>query len=166
MLQKLIAERLGLKFHRKQQEMPGYGLVNEKKGPKLKPSTDNPVPVRGRDGFADVPKGVAPGVIQIDSVGSVRRLAAGAMSMAQLADYLAGQSDLPVVDLTELHGKFDIVLYYSRPVQTATNSAAPADNGLDLPSALREQLGLELQTRKMRLDMLVIDHIEQTPLPS
>ena len=43
---------------------------------------------------------------------------------------------------------------------------APADNGLDLLSAVREQLGLELQTRKARVDVLVIDHIEQTPTPN
>jgi uncharacterized protein (TIGR03435 family) len=89
---------------------------------------------------------------------------AGAMSMAQFADYLAGQTDLPVVDLTELRGKYELVLYYSRQPPTSTNpSEIPVDNGLDLPSALHEQLGLELQKRKTRVDLLVVDHIEQTP---
>jgi hypothetical protein len=37
------------------------------------------------------------------------------------------------------------------------------DSGFDLLRALREQLGLELQTRKASADVLVIDHIEQTP---
>ena len=36
------------------------------------------------------------------------------MSMAQFADYLAGQNDLPVVDATGLGGKYDIVFYYSK----------------------------------------------------
>jgi uncharacterized protein (TIGR03435 family) len=97
----------------------------------------------------------------------VRRLAAGAMSMAQFADYLASEGDLPVVDRTDLAGKFNIVLFSSRPLPVSANPAAtPADNRFDLLTALREQLGLELQTRKVRVDLLVIDHIEQTPAPN
>lgn len=164
MLQKLIAERFGLTFHREQKEMTGQALVTAKNGPKLNASSDSPAAIHGRDGFEDLPQGVAPGVIRVDSVGSVRRVAAGAMSMAQFADYLAGQSDFPVVDLTELRGKYDIVLYYSRPLPiSATPPTTPVENRIELVSALREQLGLELQTRKVRVDLLVIDHIEQTP---
>jgi uncharacterized protein (TIGR03435 family) len=158
MLQKLLTERFGLTFHREQKEMPAYALVTGRNGPKLTPATDSPARVAGRGGFPDLPAGVAPGVIQVDGVGHLHRLAAGAMSMGQFADYLAGQSDLPVVDLTDLRGKYDIVLYYSRNAQ-----AIPADDGPELPTALREQLGLELQTRKARVDILVIDHIEQEP---
>lgn len=163
MLQKLLAERFGLTFHREQKEMQAYALVTGRNGPKLRPSTASPAPIHGRDGFPDFPEGVAPGVIQVDSVGYVRRLVAGAMSMPEFADYLAGQSDLPVVDLTELRGKYDIVLYYSRHAPSADS---PADNGLDLPSALREQLGLALQTRKTQVNVLVVDHLEQTPSPN
>ena len=164
MLQRLIAERFALTFHREQKEMPGYALVTGRNGPKLKPSTDSPASVPHRDGYPDLPEGVAPGVIKVDSVGSVRRVAASAMSMAQFADYLAGQNDYPVIDLTELRGKFDIVLYYSRPLPiSASPQATQADNAFDLLSALREQLGLELRARKVPADLLIIDHIEQTP---
>src|SRR5262249_33896755 len=159
--QSLLIERFGLKFHREAKEMTGYALVTGRKGPKLIPSTASPASITGRNGFPDLSEGVAPGVIQVDSVGSVRRLAAGAMSMAQFADYLAAQNDFPVTDLTELHGTYDIVFYYSRPLPVSTNP--PADNGFDLLSALREQLGLELQKRKVQVNLLMIDHIEQTP---
>jgi uncharacterized protein (TIGR03435 family) len=164
MMQRLLAERFGLKFHREQKEMPAYALVTARNGPKLKPSTDTPAPVPHRNGYPDLSEGVAPGVIHVDSAGLVRRFAAGSMSMAEFVDYLAAQSDLPVVDLTELPGKYDIVLYYARPVPLSANSPAPpADNGPDLLSALREQLGLELHTRKTQVDVLVIDHVAQTP---
>jgi uncharacterized protein (TIGR03435 family) len=167
MLQRLLAERFGLKFHREQKEMPAYALVTGRKGPKLRPSTASPWPIVHRDGYPDLPEGVPAGVIRVDSVGSARRLVGGAMSMAEFADYLAGQSDLPVLDRTELGDKYDIVLYYSRPVQSSTNaSGIPFDNGSDLPSALAEQLGLELQKRKARVDLLIADHIEQTPSPN
>jgi uncharacterized protein (TIGR03435 family) len=147
--------------------MSAYALVTGRNAPKLKPSTANPAPIPARDGFPDLPQGVAADAISIDSAGLVRRLAAGAMSMPQLADYLAAQSDLPVIDATELPGKYDIVLYYSRPRPASTSSSAtPPDNGLDLTSAIREQLGLELHTRKLRVSLLVVDHIEQTPSPN
>jgi uncharacterized protein (TIGR03435 family) len=163
MLQRLIIERFGLKFHREQKEMTAYALVTGKSAPKLTPSTASPTPIPHRDGYPELPEGVAPGVTKVDSVGYLRRFVAGAMSMPEFADYLAGQADLPVVDLTGLRGKYDILLYYLKPAISASLSATGDDNPFDLLSALREQLGLELQTRKTRVDLLVIDHIEQTP---
>jgi len=167
MLQKLLTERFGLKFHREQKEVSGYALVVGKSGLKLKSSSGTPAPISGRDGFPDVPEGIAPGRISVDSVGTVQRLSAGAMSMAEFADYLAAQTDSPVIDLTEVSGSYDIVFYFSKPRPiTEDPAAAPADNRFDLLSALRQQLGLELQRRKVRADLLIIDHIEQTPLPN
>jgi uncharacterized protein (TIGR03435 family) len=164
MLQGLIIERFGLTLHRQPREMPGYALVTGRSGAKLKAAAASPAAIPGRAGFPDLPEGVTPGVIKVDSVGSVRRFAAGAISMAQFADYLAGQSDFPVIDLTELPGKYDIVLYYSKPLPiSASSPALSTDSAFDLQTALREQLGLELQTRKMQVDLLIIDHIEQTP---
>ena len=167
MLQNLLIERFGLKFHREQREVPGYALVVGKSGLKLKPSSGTPAPISGRDGFPNIPEGIAPGRMSQDSVGTVRRLSAGAMTMAQFADYLDNQTDGPVVDVTEVPGRYDIVLYFSKPLPiTADPATALADNRFDLLSALREQLGLELQRRKVRADLLIIDHIEQTPLPN
>jgi uncharacterized protein (TIGR03435 family) len=164
MLQRLIVERFGLKFHRDAKEAQGYALVTGRSGAKLKASGGSPEPIAGRDGFESLPEGVAPGRIQVDSVGSVRRFAAGAMPMAQFADYLAAQTGTPVTDLTKLPGKYDVVLYYIKPQPIPANSAGTEpDNRFDLLTALREQLGLELQTRKVGVEMLVIDHIEQTP---
>jgi uncharacterized protein (TIGR03435 family) len=167
MLQRLLTERFGLKFHREQKEMPGYALMVGRNGPKLKSSSGAPTPIPGQDGFPAVPEGIAPGVINVESVGVVHRLSAGAMSIADFADYLAAQTDLAVIDLTEMPGKYDIVFYYSKPLPISANAAAaPADNRFDLLSALREQLGLELQRRKVRAVLLIIDHIEQTPSPN
>ena len=167
MLQRLLIERFGLKFHREQKEMPGYALTVGRNGLKLKSSSGVPTPIPGQDGFPAVPEGVAPGVMKVDSAGAVRRLSAGAMSMAGFAGYLAAQTDLPVVDLTNVPGKYDIVFYFLKPLPVSANQPAePADSRFDLPSALREQLGLELQRRKVRADLLIIDHVEQTPSPN
>jgi uncharacterized protein (TIGR03435 family) len=167
MLRRLLADRFGLTFHREQKEVSGYALVTTKNGSKLKSSSGSPTTIPGRNGFADLPDGIAPGMTNVESVGSVRRLSAGAMSMAQLADYLAAQTATPVQDLTELRGNYDIVLYFSKPLPVSANPVAtPADDRFDLLTALREQLGLELQKRRVRADLLVIDHIELTPSPN
>lgn len=161
MIQRLLAERFALQFHREKKEMPGYALVTSRDGPKLKPAGANPAAIPGRNGFSDIPEGIAAGVIKVDSVGTVRRISAGAMSLPQFADYLAGQNDFLIMDLTELPGTYDIVFYYARPRPLFAET--PPDNTFDLRTALRDQLGLELQTRKIPVDLLVIDHIEQTP---
>ncbi len=163
MVQRLIVERFGLKFHREEREVAGYGLVVGKNGPKLKPSTGMLSPIPARNGFASRPEGIAPGVIDVESAGSVRRLSAGAMSMAQLADYLSAQIDSPVIDATELRDKYDVVLYFSKPLPVSASPQGSAENAFDLPAALREQLGLELRARKVRANLLVIDHIDPTP---
>jgi uncharacterized protein (TIGR03435 family) len=164
MLRRLITDRFGMTFHREQKDVPGYALVTGRNGPILKSSSDSPKPIPGRNGFPDLAEGVAPGVINVESLDSVRRFTAGAMSMAQFADYLAAQTGTPVNDFTELRGQYDIVLYFSKPLPISANPAAtPADDRFELLSALREQLGLELQPRKVRADLFVIDHIEQTP---
>jgi uncharacterized protein (TIGR03435 family) len=66
-----------------------------------------------------------------------------------------------------LRDKYDIVLYYSKPLPISANpQATPADDPFDLPMVLRQQLGLELQARKVRVDLFIVDHIEQTPSPN
>jgi len=161
MLQRLLAERFALAYHRERRDTPAYALVVRKNGPKLTPSAATPAPIVGRDGFEGLPGGIPPGSMQVDSVGPIRRVAAGAMSMAQFADYLAGQMDLPVADLTQLTGNYDVVFYYSK--QLPLGSPAGAGDAPDIASALRDQLGLELQKRTVPLDHLIIDHIDKTP---
>jgi len=65
MLQGLLAQRFGLTFHRERKDAPGFALVVGKNGPKLKLSGTDPVPIPSRDGFPNLPDGIAPGVIKI-----------------------------------------------------------------------------------------------------
>ncbi len=103
----------------------------------------------------------------MESVGALHMLSAGAMSMPQFADYLAAQTDSPVINLTEMTGKYDIAFYYSKPFPiSGIAPGAPPDNRFDILPALREQLGLELQRRKVQAALLIVDHIEQTPSPN
>jgi uncharacterized protein (TIGR03435 family) len=60
-----------------------------------------------------------------------------------------------VVDKTGLAGRFDFTLHYARE--------GDAEPGLDLFGAIESQLGLKLQTAKLPLEFIVVDHVEKVP---
>ena len=76
-----------------------------------------------------------------------------------------------VIDETGLQGGYNIDLQYTPEALSAAAIAArggappplaaPVDpNGPDLVTAMREQLGLKLEGRKMSLEVMVVDNIE------
>ncbi len=119
MLQNLLAQRLGMQFHREQRAVPVYELVVAKGGSKLKESTETgaaPVdaPRRARDvnndGFPVLP----PGANFLQVLKNRRnRISARMMPMSALAGNLERETDHPVLDKTGLTGKYDVRLDYS-----------------------------------------------------
>ena len=92
------------------------------------------------------------------------RLTAQKIPMARLADFLAGQLDSPVTDMTGTKGFFDFTLEWTpdpRPGEDRTASDSSA--GASIFTALQEQLGLKLEARKGPVEMLVIDRVEKIP---
>jgi uncharacterized protein (TIGR03435 family) len=83
---------------------------------------------------------------------------------ALLAVMLGGGT---VVDKTGLTGRYDIDLTYTpeRPLPEGINlPGPPADpNGPTIYTALREQLGLKLESQKDQEEVLVIDRVERQP---
>ena len=85
-----------------------------------------------------------------------------------LADALAFFIQAPVVDKTNLTGKYDIDLQWtpesalmeSAPPETGT---PPLDDrtGVSIFTALPEQVGLKLESARGPVQILVIDHIER-----
>ncbi len=78
------------------------------------------------------------------------------MSLDALASMLAGPVGKPVLNKTGLDGNYDIKLTYARDGDTS--SSRPS-----LFTAIQEQLGLKLESQKVPLEMLVIDHCERVP---
>ncbi|HEY1340098.1 MAG TPA: TIGR03435 family protein [Bryobacteraceae bacterium] len=138
MLQALLEDRFKLKVHRETRELPVYGLVVGKNGPKLRPGKE--------DGATEV--------------GGARHLIdSRGMSMKQLAGFLSEftqRSGMPVLDMTGLDGLFDITLDF------AGDDAAAAANG-DTPDIFTAvlQLGLKLEPRKSPLEVLVVDSAQK-----
>jgi uncharacterized protein (TIGR03435 family) len=122
MLQNLLIERFHLKFHQESVANSGFGLVVGKKGPKLKEST------------ADEAKLLVAGGKPMP--GQPVSLTARKYSIPMLANLLSQTGMGPVTDESGLKGEYDFQLAWD-------DNAGPA-----LSSALQDQLGLRLESKK------------------
>jgi uncharacterized protein (TIGR03435 family) len=145
MLRTLLGERLGVKVHIEQKEMPAYALILAKGGPKFSESTTEGPPA-GRS---------KAGVMSFER-----------FSMSDFATALSPGFGRPVVDATGLKGHYDVRMDSTSYWAAATadgNKSSPADIIGMLITALQEQLGLKVESRKELIDTLVVDHAEKTP---
>lgn len=151
MFQKLFADRLQLRFHREKREMSTYILTVVKSGPKL---TVTPEDATGYHSLLGKPQ---------------RGMKGHNLSMADFASRLqSGILDRPVLDQTNLQGKYDFLLKWTPDERQFNQVGArmpPPSDAADAPpglfTALQEQLGLKLSPTKTLVDVLVIDHIQR-----
>jgi len=153
MLQKLLADRLNLRFHREKKEGTVFALTVQNSGSKLTANTGDP------DGPA--PAGITRGP-------GHWHLTAANLNMETFAMGLQGNVlERPVIDRTGLSGRFDITLdwtpdEFQSPDPGVTTPAL--DTGAAFPNlytALRDQLGLKLEPTKGLVEIFVIDHVER-----
>ncbi len=146
MLESLLAERFRLALHRESREMRAYELVLDKDGPKIRPATPPAGPAAGWGAF----EGSLPEFADLLSV---------QLSIALPADPskpgIAG-TPIPVIDRTGLAGIYNF------------NVDLKPEPGADMfilwQRTLREHFGLRLESRKTKVDVLVIDHAERQPV--
>ena len=179
MMQNLLAERFGLKVHREKKEAPAYALVVAKGGLKTKESPPLPAGVeggeglaigkpgkRGEDGFPVTPPGYSGFFVHV-TAGHTREKHIRS-SMDQFARGTRGATNRPGIDRTGLTGVYDFYLDYGNDIGGSTNtggqSVTPLDQGQGFFQAIESQLGLRLVPATTEIDLLVIDHIERTPL--
>ena len=142
MIQKLLADRFGLKFHREKRELSVYAITIAKGGPKMTLNTT------GREGSPDQTG---------NGNGWQQTMKYTNNTMADLALGLQFVVGKPVIDQTGLTGRYDFTLHY-------TISDAHLDDPNAPPgffTAIQEQAGLKLEPTKAQADVLVIDHIER-----
>jgi uncharacterized protein (TIGR03435 family) len=166
MIQNLLMERFKMAFHRDKKEMPVLHLVVAKNGPKFKEtqpaetsSPDDDAPQQSgpmkkdANGFPVIPPGKGSSMVSMNGRAAMR---SGEETMPGLAAQLSGQLRQPVTDATGLQGKYDIAM-------TWVPGDAPDNPGPTIYTALQEQLGLKLESKKGTVDTVVIDHLEKTP---
>lgn len=156
MLQTLLAERFKLACHRETRELPVYVLTVAKGGLKMKPSE-------------------GPGESSFQPVKGPNRLAVslGHTSVAQFADLLSSGplQGQPVLDETGLDGTYDFTIDVGRYLDLSQGHEgdgvkSPMDRSTienAVIMALREQLGLKVESKKHPIDMMVVDRAEKVP---
>ena len=153
MVRKLLIERFALKFHHETREMPAFVLTVAKSGSKLTPTEAN---------------GPLPGLGFHPATGGLGLIARNA-TPGDLCTLLQGLVlDRPVVDHTNLSGRFDIDVTFT-PDDSQFGGHPPqlpkgADNAEPAPSlfeAMQQTLGLKLSPEKAQVDVVVLDHVEK-----
>ena len=74
-----------------------------------------------------------------------------------------------VEDATGLTGRYDFTLSFTPRYlldQSAGSASSDPTGGISLATAIARELGLKLELRKRPLPTVVIDHMEETPLPN
>lgn len=135
-IQALLADRFKLVTHRSTKEMPIYALVVNKDGSKL-------------HAHEATPYRIAKGVIKGQGV-----------PISVLISQLSYELDHILVDKTGLTGFYDIDLKWTPDDAPAGESSAPS-----LRTALKEQLGLKIESQRGPVEVLVVDQVER-PTPN
>jgi uncharacterized protein (TIGR03435 family) len=152
MLRTLLEDRFKVMTHRETRQIDGFTLIRmrpDRLGPNLRASTldcsisfsSEPRCREGRITFTDTREewkaiGIPSAVIARDVSASVNK---------------------PISDNTQLSGTFDLELRWSP--EMAQSPELPS-----IYTALQEQLGLRLQSTRVPVEVLVVDHIER-PTP-
>ena len=207
MLQGLLADRFKLEFHRDTKEHAAYALTVAKTGLKMKEAPPDPEPAKAEPappGSDPVPPpGNTTPQIKMSGSGDTRTITVGGgeagnmkmnvgpngmhmeaerMPMDGLVELLSKLVDKPIVDQTELKGKYKVALDISMAEMMAMARAAgapvpnapagdgkgPADAASD-PTAggsvftTVQQLGLKLESKKLPIEILIVDKCEKAP---
>ena len=140
MLQTLLRQRFKLAFHLEQKVFDAYVLLPRRGAIKLATADGD---------IRDIRISVTP----------TRRHLSGKVSMSYFAGLLSNMLDLPVSDMTELQGLYDVDLDWSADDANVPHFDGPPS----LLTVIQEKLGLRLESRKTPVDLYVIDHLDRLP---
>jgi uncharacterized protein (TIGR03435 family) len=152
MLQSFLAERFGLRIHRKAQKMSGYALVVQKGGAHVKPSLS----------FAIGPEAEPSDELRSPTADSVEFVYKNC-TMSHFAQLLSKNVREPVVDATNLAGAYDVPFGFSiRDILPKPNSIDADDGGLgpSIGDSVR-RLGLKLERRGVTVEIIVVDNLSR-----
>ena len=135
-IEAMLADRWQMKTHRETRELRVYTLTSAEGGPKI-------ATAKGGE-YA----------MKVSASGGKRVLRSTSGNIPRLVEILSGMTDRMVINATGLSGEYDFTLEW---VQEPDADAA----GPSLFTALKEQLGLKLESARKPVDVVVIDRIER-----
>jgi uncharacterized protein (TIGR03435 family) len=171
MLQALLADRFKLSVHHETRELSIFELLPARSDGALGPQ------MKRSDCVPDINARPAPAPGGPPRCGSISngfgRLTLSATPIPVMAQFLSPSVNRVVIDRTGLAGNFDVDLTWTPdrlpprapgtpPDQVIRVNGAEIDpNGPSIFTAVREQLGLKLESGKGPVEVLAIDHVEQ-----
>jgi uncharacterized protein (TIGR03435 family) len=182
MLQSLLANRFQMRIHRDTREFPVYALVVARNGLQMQeaPAGDT----GDQPGAVNVTASGTQGGVSVNlGKGSSftfgnNRFEGKKLTMANIAGTFTRFLDRPVIDVTGLTGRYDFTLEVSTEDYRAMMVRSAINAGVSLPpEAIRaldgssgdsvmnaaEKLGLKLDPRKAKMDVIVVDSASKTP---
>jgi uncharacterized protein (TIGR03435 family) len=152
MLQTLLTDRFKLVVHHEMKELPVFVLSVGKNLPKLHEAKDGEAPAMRYEPSQPGDR-------------SFLQLVGRRVSLALLARFLGSQLRRPVFDETGLKGEFDFTAELTALAPASGDSSPPVKGTAVDPSsviaAIRDDLGLKLESGKRQVDVLVVDHVEK-----
>lgn len=154
MLRSLLADRFRLSVHPENKELHVYELVIDKDGPKIHVATDSES------------SAAKTGATGLRSFRGTLQQFANLLSVQLAIPYVddpgrparSSGTLVPVLDKTGLPGLYDI------PAEVRPEVGA--DMFTLWQRALQSQLGLKLESRKSKVEVLIVDRAEKIPLPN
>jgi uncharacterized protein (TIGR03435 family) len=140
-----------------------------------------PPPPLGPRGHVELPKLDRPGMMammRMSPKGMVTQMNARAQTISQLLDIISRQLNRPAIDGTGLTGKYDFQLEFSGDtpagmgpmlpppgggINPPSNTDSPEDLAPALPTALQQQLGLRLESKKIPLPTITVEKADRVP---
>jgi uncharacterized protein (TIGR03435 family) len=187
MMRNLLAERFKLSIHRENRDQSVYALVVGKGPLKIKEAASEEEPAGGpnvhinNDGKGVLISSAATGTMRVaPGPNGGMQLQMAKITMAALADRLTQFMDRPVVDATGLKGNYQVTLDLTIEAMNGMSftqkmaalaglgsfgnpaAGAPDTSSAQIIKSLRD-LGLELQSRKAPIEMIIVDRVEKTP---
>jgi len=149
MMQSLLAERFGLKCHREETQGPVYALVARKEAKLAAAAAGGDASIR----------------MTFDRTTFATSFTATHTTMTELADWLAGQLGRPVLNQTGLQGAYDCnlasVMVPKEAPPADGRGMVPMENGPEGYIRALRRLGLDLESRRGAVGVLVVEHVER-----
>ena len=139
LLRSLLADRFMLVARRETREGAGYALRVAPAGHRLRESAGPRTFLTGRPGL----------------------ISGNGRPMSDLVPLLSRTVSAPVVDETALKGAYDLKLEWTPQL----SSGAASEPEVSIFTALREQLGLRLDSIRTTVNVVVVTSVEETPTP-
>jgi len=169
LMRALLEDRFKLRIHREAKDVPVYALTIARSGVRLKPwqpGSCTPVPPGERAGMQPSQCRVL-----IRQRGPNLALEGKGATVAEIAKLLFLLVDRPVLDRTELTGRYDIDVEFApeqrpaafRPPGEPSGPPPPAEEPTAprIFTAFEKQLGLNLEAAKGAREHLIIDRVER-----